>query len=187
MLDCIYILLLIILGTEGNVIWRSSKFVTEFANIDINNYIDDLAITLKQEIEQNKDKKVNTIEKQLKIGKKTYKILGEFVKSRNSSRKKTKDTMAVIYFLDETETMKLQKEYENSQICVGIINVDNYEETMQRVESERKPEVIAKIEKSIYEWANETNGIIIKPDRDTYVYIFEYRYLEKIKENKFSL
>ena len=95
--------------------------------------------------------------------------------------------MAVIYFLDETSTMKLQKEYENSQICVGIINVDNYEETMQRVESERKPEVIAKIEKSIYEWANETNGIIIKPDRDTYVYIFEYRYLEKIKENKFSI
>ena len=178
---------LIILGTEGNVIWRSSKFVTEFANIDINNYIDDLAITLKQEIEQNKDKKANTIEKQLKIGKKTYKILGEFVKSRNSSRKKTKDTMAIIYFLDETSTMKLQKEYENSQICVGIINVDNYEETMQRVDSERKPEVIAKIEKSIYEWANETNGIIIKPDRDTYVYIFEYRYLEKIKENKFSI
>ena len=178
---------LIILGTEGNVIWKSSKFVTEFANIDINNYIDDLTITLKQELEQSKDKKTKTIEKQMKIGKKTYKILGEFVKSRNNTRKKTKDTMAIIYFMDETATMKLQKEYENSQICVGIINVDNYEETMQRVENERKPEVIAKIEKSIYEWANETSGIIIKPERDTYVYIFEYRYLEKIKENKFSI
>ncbi len=177
---------LIILETDGNVIWKSSKFVTEFANIDINNYIDDLTITMKQEIEKSEGKKTRTVEKQIKIGKKTYKILGEFVKSK-SNRKKSDEYMIIIYFMDETANIKLQKEYENSQICVGIINVDNYEETMQRVENERKPEVIAKIEKSIYEWANETNGIIIKPERDTYVYVFEYRYLEKIKENKFSI
>ena len=176
---------LIILETDGNVIWKSSKFVTEFANIDISNYIDDLTIAIKQEIEQNQGRK--TIERQMKIGKKTYKILGEFVKSKSSSRRKSNEYMSIIYFMDETSTMELQKEYRNSQICVGIINVDNYEETMQRVENERKPEVIAKIEKSIYEWANETNGIIIKPERDTYVYIFEYRYIEKIKENKFSI
>ena len=95
--------------------------------------------------------------------------------------------MLIIYFMDETENIKLQKEYENAEICVGIINVDNYEETMQRVENEKKPEVIAKIEKAIYEWTNDTNGIVIKPERDTYVHIFEKRYLEKIKENKFSI
>ena len=176
---------LIILETDGNVIWKSSKFVTEFANVDIKNYIDDLTIMIKQKIEQNEGKK--TIEKQMKIGKKTYKILGEFVKSKNSNKRKSNEYMTIIYFMDETATMKLQKEYENSQICVGIINVDNYEETMQRVENEKKPEVMAKIEKCIYEWTNETNGIIIKPERDTYVYIFEYRHLEKIKENKFSI
>ena len=177
---------LIILETDGNVIWKSSKFVSEFANIDINNYIDDLLITMKQEIEQNEGRKSKTVQKQMKIGKKTYKILGEFVKSKNS-RKKSKEYMLIIYFMDETSTIKLEKEYKDSQICVGIINVDNYEETMQRVESERKPEVKAKIERAIYEWTNDTNGIVIKPDRDTFVYIFEYRYLEKIKENKFSI
>jgi len=177
---------LIILETDGNVIWKSSKFVSEFANIDINNYIDDLLITMKQEIEQSEGKKSKTVERQMKIGKKTYKILGEFVKAKNN-RKKSKEYMLIIYFMDETSTIKLQKEYKDSQICVGIINVDNYEETMQRVESERKPEVKAKIERAIYEWTNDTNGIVIKPDRDNYVYIFEYRYLEKIKENKFSI
>ena len=30
---------LIIIETDGNVVWKSSKFITEFANIDINNYI----------------------------------------------------------------------------------------------------------------------------------------------------
>ena len=35
---------LLILETDGNVVWRSSKFITEFANIDINNYVSDLII-----------------------------------------------------------------------------------------------------------------------------------------------
>ena len=30
---------LIIVETDGNIVWRSTKFVSEFANIDINNYL----------------------------------------------------------------------------------------------------------------------------------------------------
>ena len=47
--------------------------------------------------------------------------------------------------------------------------------------------IAAEIEKAIYEWANETDGIIIKSDRDRFVYLFEQKYLEKIIENKFNI
>lgn len=67
---------LIILETNGNVIWKSNKFISEFANIDINNYITDLLIDKKREIERREDKKDKDIIKELEIGKKTYKILG---------------------------------------------------------------------------------------------------------------
>ena len=43
---------LIILQTDGNIIWRSSKFNSEFANIDMNTYIDDLSAEIKEEIEK---------------------------------------------------------------------------------------------------------------------------------------
>ena len=33
---------LIIVETDGNIVWRSTKFVSEFANIDINGYITEL-------------------------------------------------------------------------------------------------------------------------------------------------
>ena len=65
--------------------------------------------------------------------------------------------------------------------------VDNYEETMQQLESEEKPQVIAKIDQCIYEWADKTKGVLIKTDRDRYVYFFEQRYLETVKEDKFSI
>ena len=44
---------LVILETDGNIVWKSSKFITEFANIDINNYINDLIIDIKNEIREN--------------------------------------------------------------------------------------------------------------------------------------
>ena len=65
--------------------------------------------------------------------------------------------------------------------------IDNYEEMLQRISNEERPEVLAKIEKSIYDWAMETKGVVIKSERDTFVYVFEQRYLEKVKEDKFQI
>ena len=178
---------LLILETDGNIIWKSSKFITEFANIDINNYISDLIIDIKAEIEKDKDQKKKSIIKNLEIGKKQYKIQAEFAKTKRSERKKVAEYMLILYFIDETEKYELQKENENKKTCVGIIMVDNYEEVMQRVDTEQKAQLMAKVESTIYDWVNETNGILVKEDRDTYVYIFEQRYLEQLKENKFAI
>ncbi len=178
---------LIIVETDGNIIWRSTKFVSEFANIDINSYISMLVSEINEEIEQRKDKKDKAIFKEVKIENKTYKVLGEFVKSGTSDRKKINKYMMILYFVDETEEIKLKKEYVDSKSCVGIIMVDNYEENMQLIDNEQRPQVIAEIEKAIYEWSAEAEGVIVKTDRDRFIYVFEYRYLEKIKENKFSV
>lgn len=178
---------LLILETDGNVVWKSSKFITEFANIDINNYISDLIIDIKDEIEKNKEQKKKSIIRNIEIGKKQYKVQAEFAKSKKSERKKVSEYMLILYFIDETEKNELKKETENMKTCVGIIMVDNYEEVMQRVDTEQKTQLMAKVERTIYDWVNETNGILVKEDRDTYVYIFEQRNLEKIKENKFAI
>ena len=178
---------LIILETDGNIVWKSSKFITEFANVDINNYISDLIIDIKSDIEKTDNPKNKSIVKKLEIGKKKYKIQGEFVKTKKSERKKVAEYMLILYFIDETEKYELEQENINKKICIGIIMIDNYEELMQRIDTEEKTQLMAKVESSIYEWINDTNGILIKLERDTYVYIFEQRNLEKIKEDKFTI
>lgn len=178
---------LIILETDGNVVWRSSKFISEFANIDINTYIKELSVEIKDEIEQRKTttkgKTNQDIIRQVEIDKKIYQVVGKYI---NVKKSKT-EYMVILYFINDTENIKLQKEYKDSKSCVGIIMVDNYEETMQRLESEEKPQVIAEIDKYIYEWTDKTNGILIKTEKDRYLYFFEQRYLESIKEDKFSV
>ena len=53
-----------------------------------------------------------------------------------------------------------------------IMMIDNYEETMQQLESEEKPQVLAEIDKYIFEWTDKMNGILIKADRDRYIYMY---------------
>ena len=180
---------LIILESNGNVIWKSSKFVKDFANIDINTYITDISLDIKDIIEKNKETtKSEDIIKHLDIGDKTYKVIAKYVKyNKNKEKKSKKEYMIMLYFIDDTENVKLQEEYRNSKSCIGIIMIDNYEEMMLRLDTEEKPLVTAEIDKCIYDWANDTNGVLIKVEKDRYIYFFEQRYLEKVKEDKFSI
>ncbi len=178
---------LIILQTDGNIIWRSSKFNSEFANIDINKYIDDLTIDIKSEIKNRQDTSNKDILRKIEIGNKTYQIKGRYVDTKRKDKKNKKEYMIILYFIDDTENIKLQKEYKDSKSCVGVLVIDNYEETIQQLESEERPQVIAQIDKCIYDWTNLTNGILIKQERDRYIYFFEQRYLEEVKEDKFSV
>lgn len=175
---------LIILETDGNIIWRSSKFNKEFANIGINKYIDDIAKEIKTDIDNNN---IPTVDKEVKIEEKTYHIIGDYVKIKQKDRKKTNKYMTILYFIDITKMKEISKEYNDSKTCVGIIMVDNYEEIVQRIATEEKPQVMAAIEKNLYDWAVKTGGIMIKTERDTFVYVFEQKYLEEMQNEKFNI
>ena len=175
---------LIILETDGNIIWRSSKFNKEFANIGINKYIDDITKEIKTDIDNNN---IPTVDKEVKIEDKTYHIIGDYVKIKQKDRKKTNKYMTILYFIDVTKMKELSKEFNDSKTCVGIIMVDNYEEIVQRIATEEKPQVMAAIEKNLYDWTAKTGGIMIKTERDTFVYIFEQKYLEEMQNEKFSI
>lgn len=180
---------LIIMETDGNIIWKSSKFNSEFMDVDINSYMNDLSIELRSDIESREDKKNRDIVRQITIGNRIYKIIGRYVDFKNKDRDKKgkKEYMIILHFIDDTENIKLQKEYKDSKSCVGIIMVDNYEETIRGLDASEKPIVTAEIDKKMYDWASLTNGVLIKSDRDRYVYLFEQRYLETLKEDKFSI
>ena len=177
---------LIILQTNGNIIWKSSKFNSEFANIDINTYIDDLVLDIKDEIKKRKDHNNKDILRKIEIGSKVYEVKGRYVNAKNKEKNK-KDYMIILYFIDDTENIKLKNAYQGSRTCIASLVIDNYEETIQQIESEQRPQVIAEIEKGIYDWTNITNGVLIKQEKDRYICFFEQKYLDTIKEDKFSI
>jgi len=175
---------LIILETDGEVIWRSSKFNKEFANVGINNYIEEITKEIKIDIDNNN---VPTVDKEIDIDEKTYHVIGDYVKIKQKDKRKTNKYMTILYFIDVTETKELLNKYNDSKTCIGIIMIDNYDEIIQRIAAEEKPQVMAEIEKALYDWASESEGMMIKTERDTFVYVFEQKALEQMKEDKFSV
>ncbi|MBP3255343.1 MAG: DHH family phosphoesterase [Clostridia bacterium] len=185
---------LVIVETDGNIIWKSSKFIQEFANVDINTYLNEIVREIRLELENGSDDVKKELEelicKHIEIGDKKYKIYGEYVKSKSKDKKDKKkeaEYMTTLYFIDETENIEIENKYESSKLCVGIAMVDNYDEIIQRVADEDKPAVIAQLEKAIYDWASEIKGLIIKSDRDTFVLIAEKQYIDVLEEEKFKI
>ena len=179
---------LVIMETDGNLIWKSSKFVSEFANTDIINIIKGLAKEIKLDILEsklNKDKtKSSSIEKEIEIGKHTYKILGEYVKSK---KKKQSEYMMTLYFVNQTEYIQTLKDLKDEESCVGLIMIDNYDEMIDLLPDDKKTLILAEVEKRIFDWAVKNNGAVVKSDRRTYAYFIEQKDLEIIKENKFDI
>lgn len=178
---------LVVIETNGNIIWKSSKFIKEFANIDIGTVLNDIIKELKINITEHGNEKDNSICESIKIKEKTYKIIADYTKIREKDHKNESEYMSIIYFLDETNHIQLLEEYNNSKTCIGILVLDNYEELMQRVTEEEKLKVVADAEKNIYSWVNKYNGLLIKSERDSYVCIFDQYNVEKIKEGKFEI
>ena len=175
---------LILVETDGNIIWRSKKFTEVFAGTDMNTYLTQIVKEMKLDIINNNSQE---LEKQFNIDGKTYKIYGAISKSRKRDRRKQKEYVLILYFIDDTKYIELFDEYNNSLTCVGIINIDNYDEILQRALPEEKIEILSKIEKNIMDWAAETGGLIVKNDSNTFVYVFEQQYLQKIEKEKFSI
>ncbi len=173
---------LVLMETGGNIIWRSKKFVEEFQNIDIATNLNPIVKEIKLDIEK-KDENIE-ISKQFNIDKRVYKILGSVVKSK---RRKQKEYILSLYFIDETKYNELFDNYNNSKICIGIAMIDNYDEIIQTVLPERKVELLAKIEKEIIDWVTQTGGLIIKTERDSFVYVCEQRYLNEFEKEKFNI
>ena len=169
---------LVIAETNGNLIFRNTKFNQEFANIDINNYLTKIINDVKAQIKNN-DKK-EKIYDEITIDKKTYKLYGDYMPLKD-------EYVITIYFVDNTKLTELETMFDNRDMYIGLIMIDNYEEIIQRIPDDERPQLMAEIEKTLYDWAMEFKGLILKSERETFVCIFEKQYIKEIEDGKFDI
>ena len=184
---------LLLIETDGTIIWKSKSFIETFKNIDVITSLTPIIKEIKLNIE-NENEDVNSyfesgkyITKQFNIDGKFYKIYCGVSKSKKKDKRKQREYQLTLYFIDDTKYNELFDEYNNSKTCVGIAMIDNYEELMQRAMPEERTEIVANVEKVILDWAKETGGLIVKTERDRFLYIFEQKYLSNIEKEKVNV
>ena len=175
---------LVLIETDGNIIWRSKKFTEVFSDEQMNTYLNPIVKEIKMDIENAGSQEFI---KPFNINGRTYQIRGAISKSRKRDRRKQKEYVLILYFIDETDYNELVDKCANITTCVGIVAIDNYDEIIQRALPEEKIKLLAEIEKKIMDWASETGGLIIKNERNMFIYIFEQQYLSKMQRDRKSV
>jgi len=178
---------LLLIETDGTIIWKSKSFIETFDNVDVITYLNPIIKEIKLNIEENDDDKIKYITKQFNIEDKFYKIYCGISKSKKKDKRKQTEYQLTLYFIDDTKYNELFDQYNNSRMCVGIAMIDNYEDVIQRSLSEEKTELISNVEKIMFDWAKETGGIMVKTERDRFLYIFEQQYLSAIEKDRVSV
>lgn len=183
---------LLLIETDGTIIWKSKSFIDTFKDMDVITYltpiIKEIKLNIEKENEENQGFDTNKyITKQFNIEEKFYKIYCGISKSKKKDKRKQKEYQLTLYFIDDTKYNELFDQYNNSKTCVGIAMIDNYEDVMQRAIPEERAELVTNVERIIIDWAKETGGLIVKTERDRFLYIFEQQYLPNIEKQKVNV
>ena len=97
------------------------------------------------------------------------------------------DSDLTIFFNDVTGFEELKEMYNDRQLCIGKIQIDNYDELIANTPLDARIAVPNEIDKIVRKWAEKISGAINRMKDDAYVISFEQSQLEKIINSKFDL
>ena len=104
------------------------------------------------------------------------------------SRQMLKDNdLIAAYFFDQTLLKKYMEQNENQRMVIGLIYIDNYDEILDDIDAVKRSMLIAVADRKINKFIQNVSGVVKRTERDKYFVVFEQKYLDKIKENKFSI
>ena len=114
-----------------------------------------------------------------------FRVYGSLVRSRN--RTGVQSLVATTYWVETTEADHLREVYEASRPVAAILMLDNYEDLMKACEDPQRSAVLAQIDEKLQTWANAGQGILLKTDRNHYLFLFEEQYFQHFVDEKFSI
>ena len=93
----------------------------------------------------------------------------------------------LIYLKDVTQFLSLKQDYQDQQVCMAYITIDNYEETLENADEPKMALIQSRSRQIIVDWAY-SNGIIIRRFKSGgYLAFFNERIYRKQVENKFAI
>ncbi|WP_138204163.1 DHH family phosphoesterase [Haloimpatiens lingqiaonensis] len=173
---------LIIASGKGSILWYNQKFhdilkERKILGEDIKNISKEIDIL----------KFLNGTEKItfVPIQEKFYDISANIVAINEESE--NPDKVVLLYFIDTTEKYELLKDIEENKVSIMLIEVDNLDEVVKTTEEDKRPLLVAEIERSINSYAQNLNAMIEKKSQNKYVLAVEDKYIHMEMDKKFDI
>ena len=121
----------------------------------------------------------------MQVDGRKYQIHGNIIRSERADENSA--FMGITYWVDVTDYDNTRLEYEASRPVAAVIVIDNLDE-MGKNQTERvRNDIRDSVEDRLNQWSEECHGILKRFDRDRYLLLFEKRWLEPMKADKFRI
>lgn len=112
----------------------------------------------------------------------TYRVFGG-VSHPESGR----SALATTYWMDVTDTEEMRRTLELTRPVVAILMVDNYEDLMKATPEGKRSAVRAMLEEKLSQWSAGSEGMMLRYDRDRYLFVFEEKSFSDFAAKRFDV
>jgi len=95
--------------------------------------------------------------------------------------------LATTYWMDVTELEQLRRTQELTRPVAAILMIDNYEDLMNACPDSKRSALLAALDEKLNLWSADARGLLLKYDRDRYLFIFEEQDFETYAQARFSI
>ena len=95
--------------------------------------------------------------------------------------------LATTYWMDVTDTEEMRRTLELTRPVVAILMVDNYEDLMKATPEGKRSAVRAMLEEKLSQWSASSEGMMLKYDRDRYLFVFEEKSFSDFAAKRFDV
>ena len=121
----------------------------------------------------------------LELNGRRYQLHGNIIRSEKGEDDSA--FMGITYWLDVTEYDDIRIAYAESRPVVGVIVIDNIDELVKNLPDRIKNDLRDAVADKLTQWAEERGAVMRRYERDRFLTVFESRWLEPLKEDKFSI
>lgn len=89
--------------------------------------------------------------------------------------------------VDVTENSTLKEQIDNQKTAISLVFIDNYREVLDNLGDDSAPLLTALVDRKLNDMASESNGIIKKLEKDSYIFLCSKENLNTLKESKFNI
>ena len=98
-----------------------------------------------------------------------------------------RSALATTYWMDVTDTEEMRRTLELTRPVVAILMVDNYEDLMKATPEGKRSAVRAMLEEKLSQWSAGSEGMMLRYDRDRYLFVFEEKSFSDFAAKRFDV
>lgn len=93
----------------------------------------------------------------------------------------------LLYFREITEQANLAKKYEDEKTAIGIVMMDNLEESTQGLDDQTRSIMLAKVTGEITEWAQKNQLYLRRTSSDRFLILMDQKALRQLEQTRFEI